>query len=161
MITPLEISKLDFSKKVRGYSKSEVDSIMNLVSKTLEQHLVEKTELKSKMKVLEDRLQNYEQIDQVLKDSALTMQSLIEEKRKQADQEAQMIIQDARQKASSQVIDYEDKVKDLKKEIDYLNNQKTDYFIKFKHFVDSQKDWLQAMSEMNTEASPNKTNSEE
>ncbi len=147
MITPIEIKKIDFSKTLRGYSVDEVNSILEIIVQTLEKHVSEKTELQSKIKILQAKLESFQQLESSIQESALMMQNLIEEKKKDANREAQIIIDEAYNKAFAQKNDYEDQMNQLKKDINYLRSQRKDYFIKFRHFVNSQKDWLEAMDE--------------
>ena len=52
----------------------------------------------------------------------------LEEKKRGAEHEADLIIQEARMKANSEMSDYTAKVKDLKSEIHSLEKQKLNYF---------------------------------
>jgi len=73
------------------------------------------------------------------------MQTTLEEKKQGANREANIIIQEAQLKANTEMEDYINKVKNLKAEINLLGKQKLNYFIRFKSFLNSQMEWLNAM----------------
>ncbi len=147
MITPLEIKNLEFNQTFRGYDKQEVDSALKVIADSLEKKNSESSLLQQQIKSLEQRVGDFKNLEKSLTDSAMMMQVMLEDKRKEADKEASLILQEAKQKASGYVVDYEERIKVLKQELEYLKNQRTDYLIKFKHFINTQKDWLDAVED--------------
>jgi cell division initiation protein len=145
MITPLDIRKLEFNKKLRGFDVDEVRTSLDSIARELENQIKENTRLNEKLKVSEERLNHFKLMEKTLQDSVITMQNTLEEKRRGAEQEAELIIQEAKHKADGELQDYTNRLKKLKAEIDTLENQKTNYFIRFKNFLLSQMDWLKAI----------------
>ncbi len=145
MITPLDIRKVEFNRSFRGFDVNEAQTYLESVALEMEKLIKDNTRLSEKLKVSEERLNHFRLIEKTLQDSVLTMQSTLEEKRKSAEKESELIIQDAKNKAGNELIDYKDRIKDLKNDIQSLETHKTNFFIRFKHFLMGQLDWLQAM----------------
>jgi cell division initiation protein len=145
MITPLDIRKLEFNKKLRGYDIDEVRTALDSIAKELEDQIKENDQLSEKLKITEERLNHFKLIEKTLQDSVITMQNTLDEKRKGAEQEAELIIQEAKHKASGELEGYADKSKKLRAEIDALESQKTNYFIRLRNFLMNQLDWISAM----------------
>lgn len=145
MITPLDIRKLEFNQKLRGFDKEEVRTSLDSIADELENQIRENKALSEKLKLTEERLNHFRLIEKTLQDSVVTMQITLEEKKKGAEQEAELIIQEARLKADAETEDYISRVRELKSEINQLEKQKLNYFIRFKNFLNSQREWMDAM----------------
>lgn len=145
MITPLDIRKLEFNNKMRGFDKEEVRTALDSIAEELEKQIKENKIISEKLNITEERLNHFKLIEKTLQDSVITMQTTLEEKKLGAEKEADLIIQEAKLKADSEMEDYIDKVKSLKSEVSMLEKQKMNYFIRFKSFLTSQMDWLKAM----------------
>ncbi len=145
MITPLDIRKLEFNRKMRGFDPAEVKTSLDSIADELETQIKENKQLSEKLKLTEERLNHFKLIEKTLQDAVVTMQNTLEEKRREAEQEAKLILQEAKLKANTELDEYVTRVKSLKSEINTLETQKLNYFIRFKNFLQSQMDWLQAM----------------
>ena len=140
---------MEFNRKFFGFDVDEVRTSLDSIARELENQIKENTRLNEKLKIAEERLNHFKLIEKTLQDSVVTMQTTLDEKRRGAEQEAELIIQEAKYKANSEVEDYTNRIKKLRTEIDMLENQKTNYFLRFKNFLLSQQDWLTAMEKSN------------
>ncbi len=147
MITPIDIRKLEFSKSFRGYNPEEVRAALESIAKELEKQVKDNTSLKERLNLSDEKLKHFKMIEKTLQDSVLTMQTTLEEKRKAAEQEAQLIIQEAKLNASGEYKQYKEQINHLRSEIYTLESQKSKYFIRFKNFLRSQLDWLNTMEQ--------------
>ncbi|MBF0430661.1 MAG: DivIVA domain-containing protein [Fibrobacteria bacterium] len=147
MISPLEIRKLEFNKKFKGYDPDEVHTTLDSIAKELENQIKENTRLSEKFKITEERLNHFRLMEKTLQDSVITMQTTLDEKRKSAEQEAELIIQEAKLKAASEISAYSDRIHKLQSEILALENQRSNYFARFKNFLRSQLEWMEAMKQ--------------
>jgi|GEM_PF-2017476 len=154
MITPLEIRKLEFNKKMSGYDTVEVRSALESIAREMETLTRENTSKGEELLVLQEKLSHFRLIEKTLQDSVLTMQTTLEEKRRTAEHEAQLIIHEARQRAHEELSEFTDRIRRLRDEIEYLENQKKQHFIRFKHFCLSQLDWLNSMEANDDTLSP-------
>jgi cell division initiation protein len=151
MITPLDIRKLEFNRSFRGYNEDEVRAALDSIAKETEEAIRENTQLKERLKALEERVNQYKLLEGTLQDSVITLQKMTEEKKAVAEQEASLIIQEAKQKASAETTEYSEKIHTLKKDIQDLEDKKASYFARFKNFVSGQLEWLEAMEETHKE----------
>lgn len=119
-ITPLEIRQKTFEKKMRGYSKEDVDAFLQSLSYEWERVNTDKREMQSKIDVLEKDVEKLREVEsslyKTLKTAEQTGSNLVEQANKQAElsmREAQMsaeaILNEAKQKAKD-VLDEADEL---------------------------------------------------
>ena len=145
MITPLDIKKHEFTVKWRGYDTDEVHALLEMVAKDFEDLTRQNLQLAERLKISEERLNHYRLIEKTMQDSVLTLQTTLDEKRKLAEQEAGLVIQDARQKANDELIHAREHMGSLRGEIAMLENQKTQFFYRLRGLLKSQTQLLEAM----------------
>jgi cell division initiation protein len=151
MITPLDIKKHEFSVRWRGYDQDEVRGLLETIAKDYEDLNRQGTQLGERLKVAEERINHYRLIEKTLQDAVVTMQNTLEEKRRTAQQEAELIIQQARHRGEEELRSSREAVADLRGEIFTLESQKKQFFVRLRNLLRSQSQILEAM--METEAS--------
>ncbi len=147
MITPLDIKKHEFSSRFKGYDKDEVQALLGTIAKDFEELTRQNTHLSERIKIAEERLNHYRLIEKTLQDAVITIQNTLEEKRKVAQQEAEAIITDARLRSNSEMLASRQNVANLHSEIHILENQKMQFFARFRGLLRSQAQILDAMME--------------
>jgi cell division initiation protein len=154
MITPLDIKKHEFSTKFKGYDVDEVRALLETIAKDFEEVTRQNIQLSERLKIAEERLNHYRLIEKTLQDAVITIQNTLEEKRKVAQQEAEAIITDARQKAVDELTGSREHVAELRSEIYVLENQKMQFFARFRNLLRSQAQILEAMMEAEEKEMP-------
>jgi len=154
MITPLDIRNHEFSTKMRGYDPDEVKAVLDNIAKDFEEVTRQNTQLSERLKIAEERLNHYRLIEKTLQDAVITIQNTLEEKRKVAQQEAEVIIQEARQRASDELLSSRERTGELRAEIHTLENQKMQFFMRFRNLLRSQAQILEAMMEAEEKEMP-------
>lgn len=102
MITAQDVREKTFEKsKFGGYDMPEVDDFLEEIAEELSNTQKETAVLKSKMKVLVDKIEEYRNNESALNQSIISAQKL-----------AQQIENDAREKADKMIADAEKKVQD-------------------------------------------------
>ncbi len=125
MITPVEIESKDFKKAIRGYREEEVDEFLDIVKEDYEVLYRENTELKEKIRLYQDQISKYENIEETLKATLIRAESVAEDTCSAANRKAQITIEEANlrsrqiiEQANGQVIDirreYDEMVKEFK-----------------------------------------------
>ena len=71
MIAPIEIENKEFKKVLRGYKEEEVDEFLDLVKEDYEQLYRENAELKEKVRLYQDQINKYENIEETLNSAML------------------------------------------------------------------------------------------
>jgi cell division initiation protein len=154
MITPLDIKKHEFGTRFKGYDTEEVRALLESIAKDFEELTRQNIQLSERLKIAEERLNHYRLIEKTLQDAVITIQNTLEEKRKVAQQEAEAIITDARQKAADEMMGSREHVAELRAEIHMLENQKMQFFARFRNLLRSQAQILEAMMEAEEKEMP-------
>src|SRR5581483_10591946 len=89
-----------------------------------------------------------------LQDAVITIQNTLEEKRKVANQEADAIVQEARHRATEESLSSREHIAHLRSEIQTLENQKLQFFMRFRGLLRSQAQILEAMMEAEEKEMP-------
>ena len=66
MITPLDIRKLEFNKKLRGFDSDEVRTTLDSIAEELEKQIKENKGLSEKLGLTEERLNHFKLIEKTL-----------------------------------------------------------------------------------------------
>jgi len=130
-ITPIDIRKQEFRHTFRGYDPEEVRAYLDAVASELEELKHETQTAREAAKLLEERLGHYRLIEQNLQDAALTVQKALDETRRQAEKEAELILRDAQQQAQADARE--------------LELQRQSHFARQRALLKSQADFLEAM----------------
>ncbi len=94
-LTPLDIQHKEFHRSLRGYNEEEVDSFLDEVSEEFSQLFKENIELKESLEKLEEKMKQYEGLEQAIQKTLLTAEKSAEEIRSNARKEAEIIIREA------------------------------------------------------------------
>lgn len=145
-LTPLDIRNQTFRKKTMGgYDPEEVHAFLNQVAVELEKQSRVRTELNERLKIAEERVNYYKLIEKTLQDSVVTMQKTVDEIKHSAEKEAQLIIAEAKARAVREVEETRKQADDLRREIEILKQQRTNYFIRIRSLIRGQEELLEAM----------------
>ncbi|HUI30020.1 MAG TPA: DivIVA domain-containing protein [Candidatus Acidoferrales bacterium] len=66
-LTPIQIRKAEFAKKMRGLDSEEVEAFLETIASDFEELLKENMELRAQKSVLTDELQNYKKMEDSLR----------------------------------------------------------------------------------------------
>jgi cell division initiation protein len=154
MITPLDIKKHEFSTRFKGVDPDEVRALLETIAKDFEELTRQNVQLSERLKIAEERLNHYRLIEKTLQDAVITIQNTLEEKRKVANQEAEAIVQDARLRSAEEGMASREQLAQLRAEIHTLENQKLQFFMRFRNLLRSQAQILEAMMEAEEKEMP-------
>lgn len=70
-ISPLDIRKKEFSKKVKGFDKDEVAEFLDMVADEYETVLNNNRQQAKKIETLETKLKDYKQMESTLQDAMI------------------------------------------------------------------------------------------
>ena len=115
MIAPIEIENKEFKKGLRGYKEDEVDEFLDLVKEDYEQLYRENAELKEKVRLYQDQINKYENIEETLKATLVRAKIIVEE----AYLKAKQIID----QANNEVIEIRREYNSLVKEFKVFRNK--------------------------------------
>jgi cell division initiation protein len=104
MLTPQEVSDRAFSKaSFGGYNMSQVDDFLDILTGDYSALYSENAILKSKMKVLVDKVEEYRSTEEAMRKALMTAQRMAEDLVKEAEQKKAEILQQAEVEAQQRI----------------------------------------------------------
>lgn len=101
LLTSLDVVNQSFKKSLRGYDAAEVDEFLDHVAETLQTYAQKTKDLERELAVMGENLAEYEKMKDVLHEALLMAQKSADDKIKGANDQAEKIICDAKNKADS------------------------------------------------------------
>lgn len=124
MITPNDIENLQFKKTAFGYSVDEVDDFLDKLALDYEKVFRDNVKLNSKVTMLEESLQRYDNMEETIKSSMLLAEKTAKDTRSNAKEQAENILDRAEMEAEKIIAKTYDKKAEIEEEISAL---KKDY----------------------------------
>ena len=131
-LTPLEIQKQIFTRKLKGFDPDEVRAYLHMVAEEIEILIRDADRLSRENLMLREDLDDHNQRERILKDTLLSAQRVSEEVKANAHKEAELIVKDAELlserlmlQAMARVADLERAIQDLKMERRQARNKLT------------------------------------
>ena len=139
-LTPLDIKRQEFKKvfMMRGYDVIEVDAFLEMVADEYESMLRVKNESISRIKQLEEKLKEYQEIEKTLQKTLMDAQKSLSKSKEDSKKEAELIIKEAEITANKIIEDSRRELVKLKNEIVLFKAQKDSLAIRLKHILNSQ-----------------------
>ena len=136
-ITPLEIRKQEFRKKVRGYDPHEVKDFLEMVATEIEELLRENAGLTEKVRDLDAKIGDYRRMEKILQDTLTTTQRAADELKNGAKKEAETIIANARVEAQRFLKEAQTELAKMKEETKIIEHQKLLLIAEFRGLLES------------------------
>lgn len=145
-LTPIDIRNQEFKRRTfGGVDSEEVAVFLQQVASEYENKIRQAQDLNEKLSASKAQVEHYKSLEQVLQNTALTLQRTLEEKTAQANREAEIIIAEAKAKAWQETEVIRREAESLRSEIEALRTQRTSFFVRMRHLVRSQSDLLEAL----------------
>lgn len=145
-LTPLDIRNQTFHKKTfGGIDAEEVKAFLETAANAFEQMSRNRTDLNERLKIAEERVNYYRQIEKTIQDAVVTMQKAVDEVKGNAEKEAELIIADAKARALREVEATKQVAENLRAEIEHLKQLRSNYFIRCRSLIRGQEELLAAM----------------
>lgn len=100
MLRPIDIQNKEFDKKIKGYSCDEVDDFLDVVIQDYELLCKENQSLRDKIGLLTETVDRYKQMEATMQKSMEMARLAAEDTRRNAESEANAILQKAKLDAS-------------------------------------------------------------
>jgi cell division initiation protein len=101
LLTPLDIHNKEFHRGMRGYREDEVDDFLDQVVADFEALLKENATLKDQVADLQQRLDQYRQLESTLHSTLIVAQETADAVKESARKEAELIVQEAEARAQA------------------------------------------------------------
>ncbi|KQC13593.1 MAG: hypothetical protein APR63_08215 [Desulfuromonas sp. SDB] len=137
-ITPLEIRKMEFRKKFRGYDPEEVINYLETIADNYGELIRENMALKEQLRELEKVIEDYRNLEATLQKTMTSAQKSVEQVKKNSEQEAELIIQNAQLQAENIISNARNSVVEITNEISALNTHKATLKAQLMGFLEAQ-----------------------
>ena len=149
MLTPLDIENKKFSKQMmNGYSVAEVDEFLDELTVDYEKIYKENVDLREKVEVATNSLNQYKTIESTLQNTLVMAQSTAENVKNVAKQQAEQLIKEAEAGAKQSVLELEQEILMKQKELENTKKQFDIYKAKMESLLISQ---LELLKDINVE----------
>ncbi len=144
-LTPLDISKQEFKKTMRGYDPVEVHSYLEMIGTELEKMLNTNKEHERKLIELETELKNYKEVEKTLKQTLMNVQETSSKSRENSKKEADLILREAELNAAKILENAKREKQSLQEELSTLRTQKQSLIARLRHVLNSQLELMEVL----------------
>ena len=145
MLTPIDISNMEFSKAAFGYNKAEVEEFVATVSAEFERIYKENIEFKDKINILNDALKNYKSTEDAIKNTLMFAQNTAEDVKKSAKEKAEITIAEAKGHAENLIREADAKVFEAERKLNEIKSQITSYKAQLESVMEAQRKILEGI----------------
>lgn len=129
---PMDVRKSTFRLKFRGYDPLQVQSYLDAIANEMQELLQENSELKVRIKMLEDKLREFQSMEEELKQALVLAQKSAQSILENAKKEAAVIIEKAKIESLAQTKEAVIQRDRLKEEIKNLKKKRWEVIQSFK-----------------------------
>ena len=144
-ITPLDIRKQEFSKKMRGFDTDEVRSFLEMVAGEYERALAQLQKLNKRLEVLESKISEYREMESTLQEAMMNAQKAGRSAEEESAKRSELIIQQAQLQADKIVHEARKKHQRLLDDIHRLEGQRRSFLLKMKQILKGQVELLEIL----------------
>ena len=135
-LTPLEIQRMRFPQRMRGWDTAEVESFLALVAEELAGRLAQVEKLERENRYYKQRLEETENREHQLQQTLLRAQKVSDEITANAKREAELTVKEAEQAADRIVQQAIDQSSRIESKINELRTLRRELQVKFKNNLD-------------------------
>ena len=136
-LTPLDIRKQEFKKAMRGLDGDEVHAFLATIADEYEAAINDNKALRERLLELDDKVQEYRNMEKTLRDTLLTAERVTVEAKENARREADLIVKEAQIEAEKAGRDVRHTAMKLRQEIQTLKQQKEGYLSRLRVLIES------------------------
>ena len=116
-LTPQDILNQQFSLKMKGYDREEINHFLVQIAEMLESEILEREQLKKELDRVIEKLAKFEKREDVLRDTLISAQKFSHEIKMNAEREAELVIKEAEIKAEAIINNAVSRQREIKEEI--------------------------------------------
>ncbi len=135
-ITPLEIQKMRFSQKMRGYDPTEVEGFLSLLAEELAGRIAQAEKLERENRYYRQRLEETEHREHQLQQTLLRAQKVSDDITANAQREAELLVKEAEMTADRIVQQAIEQSTRFEAKITELRMARRELQLKFKNTLD-------------------------
>ena len=155
MLTPQEVSEHAFAKAgFGGYNMAMVDEFLDQLTEDYTTLYKENAALKSKMKVLVDKVEEYRSTEDAMRKTLLTAQKMADDMVKEAEEKRASLVSPAEEEARKRVSGLRQEVAAEQMRLTAAQNATAAYVGKLKELYQHEMDYLNGLSKLSAPAEP-------
>ena len=155
MLTPQEVSEHAFAKAgFGGYNMAMVDEFLDQLTEDYTTLYKENAALKSKMKVLVDKVEEYRSTEDAMRKTLLTAQKMADDMVKEAEEKRASLVSHAEEEARKRVSGLRQEVEAEQLRLTAAQNATAAYVGKLKELYQHEMDYLNGLSKLSAPAEP-------
>ncbi|HHU51946.1 MAG TPA: DivIVA domain-containing protein [Firmicutes bacterium] len=135
MLTPVDLETMVFRRGIRGYRTQEVQNFMRRITVDYEKLYKENFELKEKIEQYEDRLKNYNEMEETLKNTLCMAQETAKDVKLSAEKQAEVILREAQNRTEEMKLRVREEIQAELQNLAELKQQVELFRIQFKRFL--------------------------
>ncbi len=136
-ITPNDIQNKQFRIKFRGFDMEEVSSFLELIREDFEELIRENATIKDQLSRAEEQLNEYRKIEATLRETLIVTQQMVEQYKTNAIKEAELIKREAEQEAERIIQSAQEKVIKIHEDIIDLKGIRRHFREELKRLIES------------------------
>ena len=149
MLTPQEVSTHAFSKaRMGGYNMAMVDEFLDQLTEDYTTLYKENAVLKSKMKVLVDKVEEYRSTEEAMRQALLTAQKMAAKLVQEAQSEKEQILADARTEAEKEIHRLDDQRQAEERKLRAAQEKTAEFIRRSDELCKAQSAFLQSLPEL-------------
>lgn len=137
-ITPLDVRKQEFKRGMRGYDGDEVRAFLVTLADEYEAVLVDNKQLRERLVEQDEKLVEYRNLEQTLRDTLMTAEKLAQQARETARREGEVLLAEARQRVERVLGEGRERLNELRREALAVHREKEAYLGRFRSFAEAQ-----------------------
>ena len=142
-LTPLDIQHKEFTVKMKGYKKEQVDDFLQEIKSDYEKILKEKREIQKQLTFAEEKNDHFKNLQDTLNKSIVVAQDAADRLKENARKEAEIILFEAEKSADSLLKEAAGKATKINQETDIVRRESKKFKQKLNVLVESQLDLIQ------------------
>ncbi len=155
MMTPQEVSQRAFTKaSFGGYNMAQVDEFLDILTADYTTLYKENAVLKSKMKVLVEKVEEYRATEDAMRMTLLSAQKMANAMVAEAEEKKNAVIRDAEADARRRIGDIQREVENEEYRLQAAKNATAAYLAQLKELFDRERDYLSRLSDLTAPEAP-------
>jgi len=151
-LTPLDIREQQFRRVMRGMDPEEVTAFLASAASEFEELLAENKDLKQRVGDLEEKVNEYRNMEKALRDTLLTAERVMTESKESAQREARLIVREAEMAAQRATARIAQDVARVRRELTDLRRMKDGYLSRLRWLMRSHLEMLDGQAQEFVEA---------
>jgi len=137
-LTPLDIRKHVFARKLRGYDPDEVRPFLEMVSQQWEEMQEEVRHATDRVREMENKIRHYEKVEVALQEALEAAKSSAHRTQTHAEERAQLLLQEAELKAEQMMREAAQDHFRLRQDVSKLTHRHAEIAARLRHFLMSE-----------------------